>query len=85
MRRHLALGAATLAALTLTAVGLMIGLTSAFGVTRTLESLLFGTSPTDTATYAGVTLLLALVAAAAASIPAWRAMRIDPAVTLRAP
>ena len=45
---------------------------------------LFGVSRLDPMTYAGVIVLLAGVSAVACWIPAWRAARVDPAVTLRA-
>jgi ABC-type lipoprotein release transport system permease subunit len=45
--------------------------------------LLFGTSPTDVATFAGAATLLALIAAIASLIPALRASRVDPLVALR--
>jgi len=50
---------------------------------RALTSLLYGVSRLDPATYVGVVALLVAVAAGACSAPAWRAARIDPAVTLR--
>jgi ABC-type lipoprotein release transport system permease subunit len=48
-----------------------------------MTSLLFGVTATDPVTYAGVSLILALVAVAATYIPARRAMKVDPIVALR--
>ena len=69
--------------LALTALGVAIGLAGAVAASRALGSLLFGVTPRDTATYVGTTALLFVVAAAACWIPAWRAARVDPAITLR--
>ncbi len=69
--------------LVLAGFGMAIGLLLAFGVTRVMASLLFQTSPTDLATYAGVVCLLSMVALAACYIPARRAARVDPMVALR--
>jgi putative ABC transport system permease protein len=70
-------------ALALTLVGLGFGLAAAVFLTDLLRSLLFGVTPTDPATFAAVALLLLVVALVAASIPAWRAARVDPAEVLR--
>jgi putative ABC transport system permease protein len=43
----------------------------------------YGLSPLDPLAYTGVLALLGVVAAAATAVPAWRACRVDPAVTLR--
>jgi predicted permease len=64
-------------------VGAVIGSALAVGVTRYLDSLLYGVRPTDPITFAAVALLLLLVALAACWIPARRAMRVDPMVALR--
>jgi len=48
-----------------------------------MSTLLFGISPTDTATFAGAAALLTIVAAAASLVPALRASRVDPLVALR--
>ena len=70
-------------ALTLVAVGIAIGLVVAFAVSRAVVSLLYGVSPSDPATFLGVTLVLTAVALIASVIPALRASRVDPLVALR--
>ena len=69
--------------LILTGIGLGIGVAGAFGLTRLLESLLFGVQPHDPLTFLSVTILLALVAMLACYLPARRATRVDPLVALR--
>jgi predicted permease len=63
--------------------GAAIGVCVALGVTRYLQSLLYGIRANDPATFAGVALLLTVVALAACYIPARRAARVDPVVALR--
>ena len=70
-------------ALTWTGGGTALGLAVAFGLTRFLASLLYGVNPADPWTFGGVALLIALVACAAALVPARRASRQDPLATLR--
>jgi predicted permease len=67
----------------LTLVGLGIGVAAAIGVTRYLQSLLFGVQPSDFLTFTGVTLLLMTVALLASFIPARRATKVEPMVALR--
>ena len=67
----------------LAGVGVAVGLAGALGLTRVMNSLLFGVSNTDALTFATVPALLALVAFSATVIPAWRATRVDPMVALR--
>jgi predicted permease len=70
--------------MTLTAIGLVLGLIGAWGVSRVLASLLYGVSATDPATFAATAALLAGVALLATWIPARRAARVDPVEALRA-
>jgi putative ABC transport system permease protein len=63
--------------------GVAVGLAGAIGLTRLMESFLFGVTPTDTLTFASVSAGLALVALIACLIPARRATRVDPLVALR--
>ena len=65
-------------------VGLGLGLAGAIVVTGILRSLLYEVQPRDPMTFAIVTLLLVVVALAAAFIPARRAARVDPVTALRA-
>jgi predicted permease len=68
----------------LTSVGALIGLVGALAASKALTTLLFGVTHLDVLTYAGVTALLLAVSAMACWLPAWRAARVDPAITLRA-
>lgn len=67
----------------LTGIGLVIGLPVSFLVNRAMSSLIFGIVNVNFVMLAGGTLLLLLVALAAAYLPARRAMRVDPVVALR--
>jgi ABC-type antimicrobial peptide transport system permease subunit len=69
--------------LKLALIGVVLGLAGAFASTRLMVTLLYGVTPTDVATFAGVSTLLVLVAALASFVPAWRAAKTDPASTLR--
>ena len=68
--------------LSLAAAGAGVGLVGALIVSHLMAGLLYGVSPTDLPTFAGVTLALTTVALAASYIPALRAMRLDPITTL---
>jgi putative ABC transport system permease protein len=88
---RMALGAAPRQALALVvsrgmklvAFGLGIGGLGALSLMRVVRGLLFQTSPADPVTFAAVAAVLALVGGLACSIPAWRAMRLDPIIALR--
>ena len=67
----------------LVGAGLVVGTLTSLGVGRLITSMLFGTQPTDAATYAAMALLLVAVALIAGYLPAWRASRINPMVALR--
>ena len=69
--------------LTLTAVGLALGIAVALMLTRLIAGLLFDVQPTDPVTFAGITAGLLLVALAASYVPARRASRVDPIVSLK--
>lgn len=69
--------------MTIAAIGLVLGVAGAFGLSRVTRSLLFGVSPTDPATYAVVGVSIIGVALLACLIPANRAMRVDPLVAIR--
>ena len=67
-----------------TAWGGAVGLAVAAAVAQVMASQLYGVGPLDPVTFIAVPLTLALAALAAASAPAWRAMRLDPMRALRA-
>jgi predicted permease len=71
-------------ALCIVLAGLIVGLAGAAGVTRVLQTFLFGVTPTDPIAFTMVTLLLMAVGLMAAWLPARRATRIDPCAALRA-
>ena len=69
--------------MTLTGIGIAIGLLGAWGVSQALGSLLYGVTPTDPLTFATTAGLLAIVSLFATWIPARRAARVDPVEALR--
>jgi predicted permease len=69
--------------ITLTLIGLAIGIVAALGVTRVIRSMIFGVTPYDPATFLAVAAVLLAVAFLACYVPARRAMRVDPIVALR--
>jgi putative ABC transport system permease protein len=69
--------------LTTTAIGAAIGVAGAVALSRWIQDLLFGVTPTDPATFAVVVATLLAVALVACYVPAWRATRVDPTMALR--
>jgi putative ABC transport system permease protein len=69
--------------LLLTLIGIGVGLLGAFGLTRVMQTLLFGVSTTDWVTFVGVAVFVTIVGLIASAIPARRATRVDPLVALR--
>ena len=70
--------------MTLTAFGMAIGLLGAAAASQGIVAMLFGVSPLDPVTYIAVIAMLGSVSLLACGVPAWRAARVDPAITLRA-
>ena len=68
--------------MTLTVIGVIIGVAGAFALTRVIGNLLFGVTATDPATFVAIPLLLLFVALVACYLPARRAARLDPTVAL---
>ena len=68
----------------LTALGVLFGFGGAVLASRLIVTLLFGVSRLDPVTYVGVVVLLASTSILASWLPAWRAARVEPSITLRA-
>jgi putative ABC transport system permease protein len=69
--------------LTMTCIGIAIGLPGSYALANVLASLFYGVRATDSETFLGIPLLLAAIAAVACYIPARRATRVDPMIALR--
>jgi putative ABC transport system permease protein len=69
--------------LALALAGVVIGGAAAFALTRWMESLIFGVSPTDPVTFSAVSTLLVAIALVASYVPARRAVKLDPMRSLR--
>ena len=67
----------------LVGIGLTIGLAASFALTRLIKSGLYGVTATDPVTYAGISVLLIVVAMVACLVPTLRAVRVDPTIALR--
>jgi len=67
----------------LVSIGVVVGVLASFGLTRFIENMLFGVTPTDPLTFLMIITILGLVAFLACLIPAQRAMRVNPIVVLR--
>ncbi len=65
------------------AIGVILGIAGAVGLAGLVNSSLYGVTATDPATYAGVAILLVLVALIACAVPTRRAVRVDPTIALR--
>jgi predicted permease len=78
------LGQVMRSGVTLAVIGAVLGCAAAFGLSRVLRTLLFGVSATDPISFAGVALSLVAVGAIACWWPARAAMKVEPAVALRA-
>jgi ABC-type antimicrobial peptide transport system permease subunit len=70
--------------LQLSAAGVLLGTLVSFALTKWMQSLLFGITPTDPVVFSGVIVLLCTVAQTAGYLPARRASRINPMIALRA-
>jgi putative ABC transport system permease protein len=70
--------------MTLTGLGVIAGMAGAAAASQFIATMLFGITRFDLVTYFSVIALLVIVSVLACAVPAWRAARVDPAITLRA-
>jgi putative ABC transport system permease protein len=70
-------------ALIMMAIGTSLGIAGAFAVTRLMAGMLYEVRPTDAIAFIGAAVVMGSLALIASAIPAWRAARVDPLVTLR--
>jgi predicted permease len=82
-QRRSVMGAMLLDGLRPTAIGLVLGLFGGGVCAQLIRSLLFGVRPVEWTIFAGVALLVLIIAMCACAYPAWRAARVDPMVALR--
>jgi ABC-type antimicrobial peptide transport system permease subunit len=64
-------------------IGIVLGLGASFAITRVIQAVLWGVTPTDPITFAGALAALSAAGFLACYIPARRALRIDPVIALR--
>jgi len=81
--RSTVLGLVVRQGMVLTTAGIAVGVGGALAAGRAIAILLFGITPLDPVTYGGVITSLLVMALLSSSVPAWRAVRIDPATALR--
>jgi predicted permease len=67
----------------LAGIGIAAGLLAAFGLTRSMSTMLVGVKATDPLTFVAMAVLFVVIAAVASWVPAWRASNMDPVVALR--
>jgi ABC-type antimicrobial peptide transport system permease subunit len=70
--------------ITLAAVGIVVGLISAFALTRLMRNMLYEVQPNDPVTFVAVAAALLLIALTASFVPALRATRVSPTMSVRA-
>ena len=83
-QRSRVLGSVAVSAAARMAIGCAVGVAGAFVLGRRLHDLLYQTSPTDMLVFTAALLVVALATLVACALPAWRAVRVDPTISLRA-
>jgi ABC-type antimicrobial peptide transport system permease subunit len=79
-----AIAAVVIPGVVLAVVGVAVGSAAAFASARLLQAFVWGVTPSDPVTFAGVVIVLMAIAFIASLVPALRVLRLDPAQTLRA-